>query len=83
MNILVFVLAGLFCGFIDSCLGMGFGVTSASVLISFGVAPAIASASVHAAEAVVDIGSGLAHYRLGNVDFSISKHMLPRAPARC
>jgi len=82
MNILAFVLAGLFCGFIDSCLGMGFGVTSASVLITFGVAPAIASASVHAAEAVVDIGSALVHYRLGNVDLSISKHMLlPGIPA--
>lgn len=82
MNPLAFVLAGLFCGFIDSCLGMGFGVTSASVLITFGVAPAIASASVHAAEAVVDIGSALTHYKLGNVDLNISKHMLlPGIPA--
>lgn len=24
MNTIAFVLAGLFCGFIDSCLGMGF-----------------------------------------------------------
>ena len=61
---------------------MGFGVTSASVLITFGVAPAIASASVHAAEAVVDIGSALTHYKLGNVDLNISKHMLlPGIPA--
>jgi len=82
MNAIAFVIAGLFCGFIDSCLGMGFGVTSASVLISFGVAPAIASASVHAAEAVVDIGSAITHYKLGNVDFKISKHMLlPGIPA--
>ena len=61
-NLLIFILAGLSCGFIDSCFGMGFGVTSASVLITFGVAPAIASASVHAAEAVVDIGSAITHY---------------------
>ena len=82
MSFLPFIAAGLFCGFIDSCLGMGFGVTSASVLITFGVAPAIASASVHAAEAVVDIGSAIAHYKLGNVDFKISKHMLlPGIPA--
>lgn len=82
MNTTAFVLAGLFCGFIDSCLGMGFGVTSASVLVTFGVAPAIASASVHAAEAVVDIGSAITHYKLGNVDFKISKHMLlPGIPA--
>jgi len=76
MNTIAFVLAGLFCGFIDSSLGMGFGVTSASVLITFGVAPAIASASVYMTEAIVDIGSAIAHYKLGNVDFKISKHML-------
>jgi uncharacterized membrane protein YfcA len=76
MNFVAFLLAGLFCGFVDSCLGMGFGVTSASVLIAFGVAPAIASASVHTAEAAVDIVSALSHYKLGNVDFRISRHLL-------
>lgn len=82
MNFLAFLLAGLFCGFVDSCLGMGYGVTATSVLITFGVAPAMASASVHTAEAAVDIVSALSHYKLGNVDFNISKHMLlPGIPA--
>ena len=69
-------MAGLLCGFVDSCLGMGFGVTSASVLITFGVAPAVASASVHAAEAVVDLVSGASHYRLGNVDMRLGMRMM-------
>ena len=82
MSFLPFIVAGLFCGFIDSCLGMGFGVTSASVLVTFGVAPAIASASVHTAEAFVDIISAISHYKLKNVDLKISKHMLvPGIPA--
>ena len=76
MNYLAFIMAGLFCGFVDSCLGMGFGVTSASVLITFGVAPAIASASVHAAEAVVDLVSGVSHWKLGNVDMELGVRML-------
>jgi len=76
MNPLAFVLAGLFCGFIDSCLGMGFGVTSTTILVTFGVEPAIASASVHTAEAVIDIVSAAAHYNLGNVNFKISRHIL-------
>lgn len=76
MNFIAFLFAGLFCGFVDSCLGMGFGVTSASVLITFGVVPAIASASVHTAESVVDIISAISHYRLKNVDMKISLHML-------
>ena len=76
MNFLAFLLAGLFCGFVDSCLGMGYGVTSTSVLMTFGVAPAIASASIHASEAVVDIVSAAAHYRNGNVDLKLSWRLL-------
>ncbi len=76
MSALAFIMAGLFCGFVDACLGMGFGVTSTSVLVTFGVAPAIASASVHTAEAAVDIVSAISHWKLGNVDFRLSKHLL-------
>jgi len=68
---LVYVLVGLICGFVDSTLGMGFGVTSSTVLITFGIAPAVASASVHAAEAVVDLFSAVIHHKLGNVDKEI------------
>lgn len=75
-DLLTFILAGLICGFVDACLGMGFGVTSTSVLVTFGVAPSIASASVHAAEAVVDIVSAISHWRLGNVDIRISRDLL-------
>lgn len=76
MNVLAFIVAGLFCGFIDACLGMGFGVTSTSVLVTFGVVPAVASASVHTAEAAVDIVSAISHWKLGNVDFRLSRHLL-------
>ena len=54
---------------------MGFGVTSATLLVTFGVTPAIASASVHAAEAVVDISSAVVHHRLGNVDWKLVTKM--------
>jgi uncharacterized membrane protein YfcA len=67
-NFIALVIAGLACGFIDSCLGMGYGVTSASVLVSFGIAPAVASASVHTAEAFVDSISAASHLKFGNVE---------------
>lgn len=35
--ILVYILVGLACGFVDSTLGMGFEVTSSNILITFGV----------------------------------------------
>jgi uncharacterized membrane protein YfcA len=65
---LVTVLAGLVCGFIDSSLGMGYGVSAASVFLSFGISPAIASASVHTSEMFVDFVSGISHWKLGNFE---------------
>jgi len=61
------LLAGFAAQFVDGALGMGFGVTSTSLLIAIGLAPAIASASVHTAEIVTSLASGIAHHRLGNI----------------
>jgi len=61
------VLAGLSCGFVDSSLGMGYGVTCATVLVTFGIMPAIASASVHTSEMIVDTVSAVSHHKLRNV----------------
>jgi len=72
-----FIIGGVACGFVDASLGMGFGVSASSVLVSFfGVAPVIASAAVHTAEMFVDIISGLSHWREGNVNFTVSRHIL-------
>jgi len=68
--------AGLVCGFVDSSLGMGYGVTSTTVLVTFGISPAIASASIHTSEMVVDCVSALSHYRLRNVEFRLLKPLL-------
>jgi len=46
---------------------MGYGVTSTSILMSFGIAPAVASASVHTAEAFVDAVSAGSHLKFNNV----------------
>lgn len=66
-DFIIIVIAGLACGFVDASLGMGYGVTSATVLVSFGIAPAAASASVHTAEAFVDTISAGFHLKFGNV----------------
>jgi uncharacterized membrane protein YfcA len=60
-------LVGFAAQFIDGTLGMGYGVSSTSLLVAIGLAPAVASASVHTAEIVTTLVSGLSHYRLGNV----------------
>jgi uncharacterized membrane protein YfcA len=68
MYLLIYILVGLTCGFIDSTLGMGYGVSATSVLIAFGITPALASASIHTSEGFVDIVSAISHHKLGNVE---------------
>jgi hypothetical protein len=67
-DILLYVTIGFVAQMIDGAIGMAYGVTSTTVLLSFGVPPATASACVHAAETFTTGASGLAHWKLGNVD---------------
>lgn len=66
-RLLVFALVGLIAQLVDGALGMAYGVTSSSLLLLYGLAPAAASASVHLAETVTTALSGFAHWRLGNL----------------
>ena len=56
---------------IDGSLGMGYGVSSTTLLLALGITPAIASASVHLAEVATSGISGASHWRLGNVNFRV------------
>lgn len=67
-DLLLYVIIGFVAQMIDGAIGMAYGVTASSVLLSLGVPPATASACVHAAETFTTGASGLAHWRLGNVD---------------
>lgn len=64
-------LVGLAAQIVDGALGMGYGVTSTSLLLLVGLSPALASASVHLAEMGTNIASGVSHWRLGNVDWKL------------
>lgn len=68
MEFLLFALAGFLAQLVDGALGMAYGVTCTSLLLSLGHSPAIASASVHMSEVVTSGVSGHFHWRLGNVD---------------
>jgi uncharacterized protein len=67
-EVLIFIAVGFVAQMIDGAIGMAYGVTSASVLLSLGIPPATTSACVHAAETFTTAASGAAHWRLGNVD---------------
>ena len=68
-KLIVMGLIGLGTQLIDGALGMAYGVTTTSLLLSAGVAPAVASASVHLSELGTTAASGVSHWRLGNVDW--------------
>ena len=63
-----FAIAGGAAQLVDGTLGMGFGVTSATILLWMGVSAAAASAATHMAKLPTTFVSGLTHYRQGNVD---------------
>jgi len=66
--ILVWAIVGFLAQLIDGALGMAYGVSSSTALISVGIPPALASASVHTSEIFTTLVSGSAHFKLGNVD---------------
>ncbi len=68
-NLIVLGVVGLLAQLIDGSLGMAYGVTSSTLLIASGIAPAAASAAIHFSEIGTTLVSGFSHHRLGNVDW--------------
>ena len=67
----MFVAIGFGAQLIDGAIGMAYGVTATSVLLSIGLLPATASASVHAAEVFTTAASGAAHWRFRNIQWPL------------
>ena len=68
-SIVILTIVGLAAQLVDGSLGMAYGVTSTTLLLAVGIAPALASASVHIAEVGTTLASGVSHWRFGNVDW--------------
>ena len=72
---IVLALVGLAAQLVDGSLGMAYGVTSTTLLLAAGTAPAAASASVHLAEIGTTLASGASHWRFGNVDWAVVRRI--------
>lgn len=72
----IFVAGGFIAQMIDGSLGMAYGVSASTFLMSFGVSPAAASASIHASEIFTSGVSGLSHLKFQNVNKRLFKHLL-------
>lgn len=68
---LLFLAVGFLAQIVDGSLGMAYGVISSTVLLSFGVPPAMASASVHTAEVFTTAASAGSHAVNRNVNWKL------------
>ncbi len=75
-HLFIYIVVGIVAQLIDGCLGMDYGVSSNSFLLSVGVAPAAASASVHTAEVFTTAISGISHWKFGNLDKDLVRRLI-------
>ena len=68
-RLVLLALVGLGAQLVDGSLGMGYGVTSATLLVAAGIAPVAASAAIHFSELGTTLVSGFSHHKLGNTDW--------------
>ena len=60
---------------IDGSLGMAYGLSASSLLLTLGIPPAVTSATVHAAEVFASGASAVSHHHFGNVDKALFKRL--------
>lgn len=76
MDVLPFIAIGFAAQAVDGALGMAFGVISSTLLISLGIPPAHASASVHTVESFTTAASGVSHILHRNVDWRLLARLI-------
>jgi uncharacterized protein len=76
-SFILFLIVGFLAQIVDGALGMAYGVVSSSVLLAFGVPPAAASASVHAAEVFTTAASAGSHVWHRNVNWRLFRTLAP------
>lgn len=70
------IATGFFAQLVDGALGMGYGVTCTTVLLSLGINLSAISGSIHTAEMFSSGASGYSHYKFGNVNKKLFKVLL-------
>lgn len=73
---LEYLIIGFLAQLVDGALGMAYGLTSTTLLLTAGLSPAYASATTHAAECITTGFSGLAHHQFGNIDRTLFRRLL-------
>ena len=72
----IYLIIGVFAQLVDGTLGMGYGATSTSFLLSFGVPPVISSTAVHVSEMFTTGASAISHHKFGNINRKLAKLLI-------
>jgi uncharacterized membrane protein YfcA len=75
-DIYIYIIAGFVAQLIDGALGMAYGISASSLLMGFGVPPAIVSSTVHAAECFTTGASAISHHAFGNISRDLFRRLL-------
>ncbi len=75
-NFFYYLIGGFLAQMIDGALGMAYGVTATTFLLTLGLPPSVASASVHSSEIFTSGVSGYMHLKFGNVNSKLFKTLL-------
>ena len=67
-ELLIVFLAGFAASLVDGALGMGFGPTSASILLGTGMSSAAVSTTVNLAKVATGLSAAVAHWRFRNIN---------------
>jgi len=76
-----FLALGFVAQLVDGALGMAYGLIATTVLLSWGLPPANASAATHAAEVVTTGLAGSSHVWHKNVDWKLFWRLMPAGVA--
>jgi uncharacterized membrane protein YfcA len=80
-ELIPYILLGFAAQLVDGALGMAYGLITTSVLLATGTPPAVASASVHAAEVVTTGLAGASHVWHKNIDWKLFRRLAPAGVA--
>lgn len=73
---IIFLLVGFLAQLVDAALGMAYGLTATTLLLSAGLPPVVASTTIHLAECFTTGFSAIAHHQFGNIDRVLFRRLL-------
>ena len=74
-DLVIVFLAGFAASLVDGALGMGFGPTSASILLGTGLSSAAISTTVNLAKVATGLSAAVSHWRFGNIDRALVRRL--------